>query len=310
VWIGAGVYGKVVEEKAETRIGIFQLFDQTRYDEAIRGIVDQLKQDGFVEPTTKVMIEKAMSSYVRGDELIRKLAAARMDIIVTLGTQGSVAITKVIKDIPVVFSVVYDPVEAGLVQDWDKPGTNATGTSTKIPMAKIMETLEEMAPVKKLAVLYTPGEKNSEAQLAALQALGEASPIKVEPVPMPRKQNVALIMHEVVHTADAIYLTGSSIVNEALPIIVGAAGKEKLITITHLDDLVVAGVLVGICADSYLEGRMAGEKIVQILKGAKPSAIPVGTPQKVDVILNKKTAVEGQFVIPTSFLAKVTKTIE
>lgn len=310
VWIGAGVYGKEVQEKAETRIGIFKLFDQIRYDEAIRGISDQLAEDGFVEPLTTITIENAMNSYVKGNELIQKLVAARMDLIVSLGTQGTIALTKVIKDVPVVFSVVYDPVEVGIVQDWDSPGNNVTGTSTKIPMLKIMTTLRELAPVKKLAVLYTPGEKNSEAQLASLQAVGDKSPIKVEPVPIFRKQDVAPIMQEVVHTADAIYLTGSSIVTATVPIIVGAAGKEKLITISHLNDLVTAGALVGVCADSYLEGRMAGERIVQILKGAKPSSIPVGTPQKIDVILNQKTVAEGRFVIPASFMAKVTKTIE
>jgi len=310
VWIGAGVYGKEVREKAEIRIGIFKLFDQTLYDESLRGIMDQLTQDGFSAPTTRFMSENAKNSYVKADELIRKLAAARMDLIISFGTQGSLAVTKAIKDVPVVFSVVYDPVEAGIVQAWDKTGNNATGTSTKIPMVKIMATLEELAPVKKLAVLYTPGEKNSEAQLAELQAVDDRSPIRVEPVPISKRQGLEQILQEVVHTADAIYLTGSSIVANAMPVIVGAARRQKIVTITHLDDLARNGALVGICSDPYLEGRLAGEKIVQILKGAKPASIPVGTPVKIDVILNTKTATEGQFVIPAAFRAKVTKTID
>lgn len=134
--------------------------------------------------------------------------------------------------------------------------------------------------------------------------------IKVEPVPVSKKQDLEQILREVVHTSDAIYLTGSSIVNATVPLIVDAAGKEKLITITHLENLVRKGVLVGICADPYLEGRMAGEKIVQILKGAKPSSVPVGIPTKVDIVLNRKTEVGGRFALSPFFINKVTKTID
>ncbi len=310
LWIGAGVYGKQVQEKAETRIGIFKLFDLTLYDEAMRGIMDQLAQDGYSAPTTTFTIENARNSYVKADELIRKLAAARMDLILSFGTQGSLAVSKVVKDLPVVFSVVYDPVESGIVEDWQKPGNNVTGTSTKIPMMKIMATLRDLAPVKKLAVLYTPGEKNSEAQLADLKKVEEQSRIKVEPVPLSRQENIEQIMLEVVHTADAVYLTGSRLVNTNASLIVAAATREKLITITHLESLVQKGVLVGVCANPYLEGRAAGVKIVHILQGAKPAVIPVGIPEEVDVILNRKTMAAGLFVIPASFLETVTKTIE
>ncbi|MBU4237397.1 MAG: cache domain-containing protein [Proteobacteria bacterium] len=311
IWIGAGVYGREVQEKVKVRIGIFKLFDQALYDESLRGIMDQLEEDGLGADTATFMIENAMNSYVKAEELVHKLAMARMDLIVSLGTQASVIVTKAIKDVPVVFSVVYDPVEAGIVEDWEKPGHNATGTSTKIPMENIFNTLKEMAPVNKLAVIYTPGEKNSEAQLSALQAVDQKKlQIKVEPVPVSKKQDLEQILREVVHTSDAIYLTGSSIVNATVPLIVDAAGKEKLITITHLENLVRKGVLVGICADPYLEGRMAGEKIVQILKGAKPSSVPVGIPTKVDIVLNRKTEVGGRFALSPFFINKVTKTID
>lgn len=310
VWIGAGVYGKEVQEKVKIRIGIFKLFDQTLYDESLRGIMDQLEADGLGTGATTFTIENAKNSYVKAQELIQQLAAAHMDLIISYGTEASVSVSKAIKDVPVVFSVVYDPVEAGIVEDWEKPGHNVTGTSTKIPMENIFNILKELAPVNKLAVLYTPGEKNSVAQLAALQAVEKKSGIKVEPVPLANRQGLEQILLEVVHTSDAIYLTGSSIVIANVPLIVNAAGKEKSITITHLEDLVRKGALIGICADPYLEGRMAGEKIVQILKGAKPSSIPVGIPKKVNTLLNRKTAETGHYVLPPSFMKKITKVIE
>ena len=88
------------------------------------------------------------------------------------------------------------------------------------------------------------------------------------------------------------------------------ATKSKVPTITHLEDLVQKGVLIGVCADSYLGGNLAGEKAIKILKGAKPASIPIETTKKFAVILNMKTAKAGQFIITPKFKKTVTKIIE
>jgi putative ABC transport system substrate-binding protein len=88
------------------------------------------------------------------------------------------------------------------------------------------------------------------------------------------------------------------------------ANKSKVATITHLEDLVGKGVLIGVCGDSYLSGYLAGEKAVKILKGAKPASIPIEKIKKFDVILNMKSAKTGNFQITPKFKKTVTRTIE
>lgn len=95
-----------------------------------------------------------------------------------------------------------------------------------------------------------------------------------------------------------------------MPLIVDIANKAHVIAITHLDDLVEKGALLGICANSDHIGHLVGKKAVQILKGAKPLSILIEIDKKLDIILNMKTAKAGQFQIPLSFIKKVTKTIE
>jgi putative ABC transport system substrate-binding protein len=206
--------------------------------------------------------------------------------------------------------MVFDPVEAGIAKDWKSSGNNTTGVSPKVPMSRLVNSLKEFAPVKKLAVLYTPGEKNTEIQLKELQGLQTSLQIKVIPVILANKEDVAQTLSLVAHTVDAFYLTGSGIVGTTVPIIVDIANKAHVVTIAHLDDLVAKGALLGICANSNLVGRLAGRKAVQILKGAKPSSIPIEIEKKVDVILNIKTAKAGQFQIPYALMKTVTKTIE
>jgi ABC-type uncharacterized transport system substrate-binding protein len=85
-------------------------------------------------------------------------------------------------------------------------------------MARVVKSLKDFAPVKKLAVLYTPGEKNSEVQLIELQKIQESSQIKIIPVILSKEEDVIRILPKVVDTVDALYLTGSSIVGATVPI--------------------------------------------------------------------------------------------
>jgi putative ABC transport system substrate-binding protein len=298
------------EARAEKRIGILRYTDESRFIVAQRGIMDQLKKDGFGEAAVKFTLETAGGSKMKAGEIAQKFAAAKMDLIIVVSTSAAIAVTKVIKDVPIVFSTVYDPIEAGIAKEWKSSGNNTTGSSTRIPMATVVKSLQELAPVKKMAVLYTPGEKNSELQLLELQRIQEHSQIRVIPVILSNEEDVARILPQVVDTVDAFYLTGSSIVGTTVPLIVEIASKPRVVTISHLDDLIDKGALLGVCVNSYLVGRLAGEKAVRVLKGAKPSSISIETPKKLDVVLNMKTAKAGQFQIPSKFRKTVTRTIE
>src|SRR3989337_1615560 len=295
---------------AEKRIGILTFSEEVRYNDTQRGIMDQLNKDGFGEPAVKFTIENARGSKAKAAELVQKFAAAKMDLIITIGTTATIAVTGEIKNVPVVFGMVYDHIEAGIAKDWKSSGNNTTGVSPKVAMSKLVTSLKELAPVKKLAVLYTPGEKNTEIQLKELQKLQASQQIRVIPIIMAKKEEVARTLSSVVHTVDAFYLTGSGVVGTTVPIIVAIANQAHVVTITHLDDLVEKGALLGICANSNLVGHLAGKKAVQILKGAKPSSIPIEIEKKLDFVLNMKTAKAGQFQIPLSCMKKVTKTIE
>ena len=298
------------EATAEKRIGVLIFSEEVRYNEAQKGIVDELRERGFGEPAVSFAVENAGGSKAKAAELTKKFATGKMNLIFTLGTSATIAASQVIKDIPIVFAMVFDPVDAKIAGDWKSSGNNTTGASPRIPMTKIMNILNGFAPVKRLAVLYTPGEKNSEVQLRELQGLQANSGFKVVPVILANKEDVGRILPEVARGSDAIYLTGSSIVGGIVPTIVDVANRANVVTITHLDDLVMKGALLGVCANSYLVGRLAGAKAAHVLRGAKPSSIPIEIGKKVDVILNARTAKAGRFSIPPGFMKTVTKTIE
>jgi putative ABC transport system substrate-binding protein len=299
-----------VEARAEKRIGVLIWSEEPRYIETKNGIMEQLKKEGFGEPAVKLTIENAGGNKVKLEKIVQKFATAKMDLIISIGTTATIPVAREIKDVPIVFSMVYDPVEVNIAQTWKSSGNNTTGASPRVSMSKLVDTLKRFASVKRLAVLYTPAEKNSVVQLKELIGSQSGFQLEIVPVPLTNSEDVALILPEVIRTVDAIYLSGSSVVGKTISVIVDLATKAKVVTITHLDDLVSEGVLLGVCANPYAVGRLAARKAVKVLKGAKPSSIPIETLKHLDLIVNIKTAKAGQFKIPPSFMKSVTKIIE
>ena len=297
---------------AETskKIGIIIFSEESRYDEARRGIVDQLKKGGFAEPNVKYTIANAKGSKVKATEAVQQFSEAKMDLIVAMGTSSVLIALKIIKDTPIVFSTVYNPVESGIAKELKSSGNNTTGVTTWFPLSKIIYFMKEFAPVKTLAVLYTPEEKNTVAQLMELQKSQAETQIKVIPIIIASKEDLTLMVPEAVRVADAIYLTGSSFIGNAVPFIVEMANKSKVITVSHLDDLVQKGALLGMGVDSYTAGLQAGKIALKVLRGAKPSSIPIESGKKMNSLFNMRSAKAGQFNVPPAFLKKVTQVIE
>jgi len=298
------------EARAEKKIGVLLFSDEVRYQESRNAVLDQLKKAGFGEPAVKYLEENAGGNKAKAAELAQKLSAAKPDMVIAVGTSAAVAAAKEIKTVPVIFTMVYDPVDSKIAESWSSSGNNTTGSSPRVPMGKLLSELKQLAPVKKLAVLYTPGEKNSETQLKDIQAEQASTGVKVVPVPLSTKEEVSQMMADVVGSSDAVYLTGSNIVGGAISVIIDTSTKAKVITVTHLDDYVEKGVMLGVCANAHAVGQLAGEKAVKVMKGAKPSSVPIEALKKMDVILNAKTARTAQIQVPAAFKATVTKTIE
>jgi putative ABC transport system substrate-binding protein len=101
---------------AEKRIGFLMFSDESRYIEAAKGIKDKLSEAGYTDSNTHYIIEKAGANKAKAAELVQTFASAKLDLIIALGTSSTVIVAKEIKNVPIVFSVVYDPVDAGIAK--------------------------------------------------------------------------------------------------------------------------------------------------------------------------------------------------
>jgi len=310
--VGAALlfFGVLPAASAETRVGVLLWNPQLRYEQCREGIIEQLRQEGFKEPEVTFVIEQANGNMSTVAELARKFHTAHMNVVMPIGTSAAVAVAAEIKDAPVVFAFVFDPVASKIAQDWKSSGNNTTGSSSQTSAPTLLSSLKQLAPIKTLAVLYTPGEKNTEAQLKDVEALQSDFQIKVLPVALKSRADIVPEVSPLQGKADAVLLTGSSIIGDMAAQIVVLANKAKLMTATQSEDHLDKGVLLGVTVDPIAVGRLAGKKAALVLRGARPASIPIEALKTSDVIVNLKTARVIGLQVSAAFRKAATRILE
>jgi len=303
---GQGGYAQTSVKK----IGILIWANEGRYETSKDAFIAELKNEGFASPQVQFIIRRAKGSKVKAMQMAAELAALKQDLYFALGTGGTNAMSKAEKVRPIVFSVVYDPIEAGFVQGWDSSSNNLSGTANLVPMEKVLALANRIVPVKSLAVLYTPHEKNSESQLKDLMAAQKETGVTVLPVAISNETEIASSLPFILGRAQAIYVTGSIVIGKAIPDIVSFSLKNKILTISHLEDLMDKGIMVALSADAKEQGQKAGAIAVKVLNGALPQDIPIERAKSFSIVINKKIALAAGVQIPTDIIRQAKKIIE
>jgi len=290
-----------LDASAKTKVGVISWNDaEPRYSTTYKRMVEEVGKEGMGSEISFIMMD-AKGKKDQIPELIKKLKEQKVDVYVPLGTSAAVPVANEIKDKPIVIGMVYDPVESKIAKDWKSSGNNLTGSSSHVSLPRFLRRLvkgsEGTFTIKRVAVPYTPGEKNSEIQLKAIQSAEAELGLQVTPVVVSKPEELNKWLKGLPGSADLIMVTGSNVISTHIGAIVDASIKAKIPTATHLDDLVERGVLFGLVADVDEVGTLAGKKLVQVAKGTEPSAIPIEAPSP-KLIINQKTVQAGKFTIP------------
>lgn len=273
---------------------------EPRYSAAAKEMIAQLGKEGIGAGDYSVEILDAKGKKDVAEQLAKDAHAKGADIYSALGTSALVPLSKEIKDKPIVFAVVYDPVGAGIAKDWASSGNNTTGGSNFVSISAFLHRLVKRSSlkVKTVQVLYTAGEKNSELELAEVRAGEQDLGITVAPVSVKSAEDVAKWAKDLAKDKpDMLVLTGSNAVGTHIAPISDAALKNKIMTVTHLEDIVQRGALYGLVADITQVAQIAGKDLAQVIRGANPSSIRIEYPLP-KLIINDKTASAGGFTIP------------
>jgi putative ABC transport system substrate-binding protein len=248
--------------------------------------------------------------------LAAELVALTPELIVASGPNPALALKSATATIPIVFVAVYDPVAIGLVQSLSRPGGNITGLATFVPgggVGKQIEILRELVPsAAKIAQLVNPDNPIHRQILAeevprTARTLGVALPT-VEATKA-EELDVAFASAASQH-ADAMIVAGDPVTFRNAAQIASLAAKHRLPAIYLSRQFTTNGGLISYGPDLADLFFRAGGYIDKILKGTKPSDLPVEQPTKFELVINMKAAKALGLEVPSSLLARADEVIE
>ena len=208
--------------------------------------------------------------------------------------------------IPIVFTGGSDPVRSGLVTSLGRPGGNATGVlnATTALTAKRLALLREAVPSATLiAVLINPANRDSERQIEeieeAARTLGQRIMFVEATNPQDLDQAFASLLEK---RAGALFVTADSMFTSAGQHLATLTSKHGVPSSYSFRDLVVSGGLMSYGANLAEVHRQAGVYTGRILRGAKPSDLPVLQPTKLELVINQKAATSLGLTVPRTLL--------
>jgi putative tryptophan/tyrosine transport system substrate-binding protein len=244
------------------------------------------------------------------DELVR----LKVDVIVTGSTAGALAAKNATRTIPIVFYQVGDPVATGLVDSLARPGGNITGFTaiSAVLAGKRLELLKETIPkLSRVAVLWNPQDPGAAQQWKESQIPARELGLQLHSMEVSRADKYQDAFKEATKASiGALAVTQHPLTVSNQKQIADLATKNRLPAIYSRGDFVESGGLMSYGPDLAEPQRRAAVLVDKILKGVKPSDIPVEQPTKFELMINLKTAKALGLTIPPIVMMRAEKVIK
>jgi putative ABC transport system substrate-binding protein len=256
----------------------------------------------------------AEGKYDRYPALAADLVRLKVDVIVAVGGRASDVAKHATRTIPIVMSVVIDPLGSGLVASLARPGGNVTGISLMTPdlVGKQLEVLKEVVPkVSRVALLWNPNNPGSAAQLREAEAAARALGVRLQILAArdPQEIDSAFAAMTRGRAAALVVLADAILLNQRRQI-AELAAERRLPAVYGPSEHAEAGGLMAYSANLLDLERRAATYVDKILKGAKPADLPVQQPTKFELVINLKTAKALGLTIPPSLVLRADQVIE
>jgi putative ABC transport system substrate-binding protein len=296
-------------------IGYLGSSSQAASDDQLTGFRRGLNEASFAEGRN-VAIEYRWSDgqYDRLPAMATELADRQVAVILASGLPAALAAKGAISTIPVVFVIGADPVVSGVVQSFNRPGSNITGVSQFYGAlgGKRLELLHEIVPAATLiAVLTDPNNPNSEDHLTDVQTVARSTGQKIAIAQARNEAEIDAAFASFLRLrAGALLVADDPLFTVHRQQIIGLASQLRLPAIYYTREYAMDGGLITYGSSTSENYRLAGSYVSRVLNGAKPGDLPVLQPTKFELVINVKTAKSLGLAIPESFLLRADEVIE
>jgi len=284
----------------------------TRFYDSFR---QGLRDLGYIEgKTCSIRPRFADGKYDRLPGLADELVRSKVDVIVAGTTLSVQAAKKATKTIPIVMVAIPDPIGEGFAASLSRPGGNITGLSTIVTeaSAKHVELLRGVIPhLSRIGVLINPSNPSDALILEQISGAAFSSGVKVQLVEADSVAEIDAGFGAMTRgRAEAVIVAADPLFDVQRDHIAKLAIKARLPTIYSNSEATEAGGLMSYGQDLIDQYRRAAIYVDKILKGAKPSDLPVEQPLVLQLVVNRKTAKALGLALPRDLLLRAEKVID
>lgn len=294
--------------KAEVyKIGIVQPMDHPSLNQIRDTIVSELQAQGLGD-MVEITLQNANGDMNLLQSIMQNLVGDGVDMIVPIATPSAQAAMSATNEIPIVFSAVSNPIEAGLVKSFTETTGNITGVSNSIPVADIFELSRILTPeVETYGFIYNSSEINSAASIEKAKAYCDKNAITYKEVSITGTADLHQAVSSLVDEVDAFFTPNDNTVASAMATYVQIAAEAGIPIYVGADSMVKDGGLATVGIDYTVLGKQTAMMIKRIIDGEKISNNPVEQVAEYAKIINMSITeklnitipaeLEGEFVI-------------
>ena len=274
----------------------------------------RLRELGWIEGSNLAIEYRwAEGRESRYAELAAELVQQKVEVIVTAGTTATMAVKQATSTIPIVFAAAGDPVGTGLVASLARPGGNVTGLSNFSAdlVGHKLELLREVVPgLKRVAILGNVRSPLISLEMNGVQEAAVKLGLDALRIEVTKAEDLGPLIEALSGKAEALYVCSDPFLTTHRVRINTLAISLRLPTMHAFREYVVAGGLMSYGPTFPDLFRRSGDYVDKILRGAKPSDIPVEQPSKFDLVINNTTAKALRLSIPEAFLLRANEVID
>ncbi len=285
------------------------------FESVFNGLREGLEKLGYRENReVKFVVEDTQGSLDNLAERAAKLVTAKPDVLFTVATAPTMAAKQATQAIPIVFTIVGDPVQTGLVAGFGSSKNNLTGVATFNAQlsGKRLEILKEIAPqVKRVLAIVPIKETSGLVSFKYLEESAKKLSLQIVRRDVTGKEEMDHLLKEKwAGTVDAVVNVPSVLVVTLMESIVEKAKKERLPLISIEHAHAQMGALASYSGDFREFGIQGARVVTRVLKGVKPADLPIETPDRLILTVNLATAKAIGLRIPRSVLDRADRLVE
>jgi putative tryptophan/tyrosine transport system substrate-binding protein len=289
-------------------------FSEAQMQPLVAAFREQLQRLGWRQDAFSIDLHFAIVDAAQFQAAAAAIVATNPDIIVALGSRALRALKEQTQTIPIVFTLVADPVAQGLVKSLARPEGNYTGLTNyeySFP-GKWLDALKEIEPrIRRVLLLVNPQNSGTLALAKAVEDMGPDYGLEMVSGPVRTAAEIENVLDQFGAGADrAVIVLPDGLVVNNRAMLIERINRARLPSVFPFRSFAESGGLLSWGLDFVDVYRQAAIYVDRLLKGEKPSELPIQAPNKFDLAINLKTAKALGLTIPPTLLAAADEVIE